>query len=154
LGDRDFRLPGIGSYMAVAIDKGDVRAMAWAIVAMTIMIVAVDQLLWRPLVAWSQRFRLEDIDTSEPPRSWVLSLLRRSPLAKKLRAARKNRVTPEATPAAVDPAALAPAPAEDRGDRFRALLTGALGVAAAVAAMAGAYELVKLLLRVPPREWL
>ena len=53
LGDRDFRLPGVGSYMAVAIKKGDRRAMAWAIVAMIVMIVAVDQLLWRPLVAWS-----------------------------------------------------------------------------------------------------
>ena len=62
LGDRDFRLPGIGSYMAVAIEKGDSRAMAWAIVAMVVMIVACDQILWRPLVAWSQRFRNADVE--------------------------------------------------------------------------------------------
>src|SRR5262249_43881073 len=84
LGDRDFRLPGVGSYMAVAIEKGDARAMTWAILAMAAMILAVDQLLWKPLVAWSQRFRLEDVSGAEPPRSWVLDLLRRSWLAPRL----------------------------------------------------------------------
>src|ERR1019366_3725370 len=69
LGDRDFRLPGIGSYMAVAIEKGDRRAMAWAIVAMTVMIVAVDQLLWRPLVVWSQRFRNAELEGEDAPES-------------------------------------------------------------------------------------
>ena len=87
LGDRDFRLPGVGSYMAVAIEKGDTRAMTWAVVAMAIMILAVDQLLWKPLVAWSQRFRLEEIGGAEAPRSWVLDLLRRSWLARRLRRA-------------------------------------------------------------------
>ncbi len=95
LGDRDFRLPGIGSYMAVAIEKGDGRAIAWALVAMTTMIVAVDQLLWRPLVAWSQRFRLGDISGADAPTSWVLDLIRRSTLLRRLgralRAARERR---------------------------------------------------------------
>src|SRR5262245_9043913 len=83
--DRDFRLPGVGSYMAVAIEKGDRRAMAWAILAMSAMIIAVDQLLWKPLVAWSQRFRLEELSSVEKPRSWVLDLIRRSPLLRLLR---------------------------------------------------------------------
>ena len=91
LGDQDFRLPGIGSYMTVAIDKGDTRAMAWAIVAMALMIVAVDQLLWRPLVAWSQRFRLEEIGGRCAAPSWVLDLLRRSWLARTLRQVRRRR---------------------------------------------------------------
>src|SRR5512139_446263 len=60
LGDRDFRLPGLGSYMSVAVAAGDGRAMAAAVVAMTVMIVALDQLLWRPLVVWSQKFRVEE----------------------------------------------------------------------------------------------
>jgi NitT/TauT family transport system permease protein len=67
--------------MAVAIEKGDRRAMAWAVVAMTVMILAVDQLLWKPLVAWSQRFRLGDVAGAEARRSWVLDLLRRSWIA-------------------------------------------------------------------------
>src|SRR2546425_738294 len=60
LGDRDYRLPGVGSYMSVALDRGDTAAMALAIVAMIVMIVSVDQLLWRPLVAWVERFRLDE----------------------------------------------------------------------------------------------
>src|SRR5262249_61834727 len=78
LGDRVLRLPGIGSYMSVAIDRGDGRAMTGAVVAMVVMIVVVDQLLWRPLLAWAQRFKLEDTSASDVARSWFLDLLRRS----------------------------------------------------------------------------
>src|SRR5438270_781530 len=60
LGSKDFRLPGIGSYMSVAVARGDVRAMIWAVVAMVTMIVVLDQLLWRPVVVWSQKFRGEE----------------------------------------------------------------------------------------------
>ena len=74
LGNHDFRLPGVGSYMAVAIAKGDRRAMVWAVVAMSVMILSVDQLLWKPLVAWSERFRLEELSSHEKPKSWVLDL--------------------------------------------------------------------------------
>ena len=67
LGDHDFRLPGIGSYMSVAIDRGDARAMAAATVAMIVMIVVVDQLVWRPALAWAQKFKLEDTEADEAP---------------------------------------------------------------------------------------
>ena len=80
LGDHDFRLPGIGSYMSVAIDRGNVPAMLAAIVAMVTMIVAVDQLVWRPVTAWAQKFKLEETEAATTPRSWVLDLLRRSRL--------------------------------------------------------------------------
>ncbi len=80
LGDRDFRLPGIGAYMSVAIDNGDRTAMFAAIVAMIVMIVVVDQLFWRPLVAWSERFKFEDVGATTVARSWVLDLLRQSQL--------------------------------------------------------------------------
>src|SRR5205823_6057785 len=53
LGDRDFRLPGIGSYMSTAVEKERYGAMAWAVVAMVLMIVGLDQLLWRPVIAWA-----------------------------------------------------------------------------------------------------
>src|SRR3989442_8900552 len=60
LGDPDYRLPGIGSFMSVALDQGNGRAMALAIASMVIMIVCVDQLLWRPLVVWVEKFRLDE----------------------------------------------------------------------------------------------
>ena len=78
LGDRDFRLPGVGAYMSVAIDSGDKGAMLAAIVAMIVMIVVLDQLFWRPLVAWSEKFKFEDVGGGTPPQSWVLDLLRSS----------------------------------------------------------------------------
>src|SRR5205085_1385393 len=56
LGNRDFRLPGIGSYMNEAINQGDTPAMLVAIVAMVSMIVIVDQVFWRPIVVWSQKY--------------------------------------------------------------------------------------------------
>ncbi len=153
LGDHDFRLPGVGSYMAVAIERGDRRAMVWAIVAMALMILAVDQLLWKPLVAWSQRFRLEEISGAPPARSWVLDLVRRSWLARRLRQARREaqpRIASAATASAHAPVPRAPS----GGYLARRIVAGVIGVAAAAAAVVGAYRLVALLWRVPPHEWL
>lgn len=82
LGDRDFRLPGIGAYMSVASERGDRRAMVAGVAAMVVMIVAVDQLLWRPVVVWAQRFRHDDTARGDLPGSWFLSLLRRSRLVR------------------------------------------------------------------------
>ena len=78
LGDQDFRLPGLGSYMSVAVARGDGHAMAAAVLAMIAMIVLLDQLLWRPVVVWAQKFRLGDSGQAEAMESWFLDLLRRS----------------------------------------------------------------------------
>src|SRR5436305_5602314 len=86
LGDRDYRLPGVGSYMSVALDQGNVPAMALAILAMVTMIVCVDQLLWRPLVVWVEKFRLDETAGGEggaPATSWVREFLRRARLPRR-----------------------------------------------------------------------
>jgi NitT/TauT family transport system permease protein len=77
LGKQDFRLPGVGSYMGVAMEKGDTTAMVWAVAAMLAIVVGTDQLLWRPLLKWSFRFRLDEKD-DELPGSWMYDLLARS----------------------------------------------------------------------------
>src|SRR2546428_2833832 len=78
LGDHDYRLPGIGSYMSVALDQGHATAVLLAILAMVLMIVCVDQLLWRPLVVWVEEFRLDDTTGGgAAPGSWVVDFLRR-----------------------------------------------------------------------------
>ncbi|WP_354677664.1 ABC transporter permease [Cupriavidus plantarum] len=74
----DIRLPGIGSYIALAIQQQNLPAIGWAIVAMLVGIVLYDQLLFRPLVAWADRFRFETLSQDDAPQSWVLNLLRRS----------------------------------------------------------------------------
>src|SRR6059036_3224562 len=90
LGDRDFRLPGVGSYMSVALDQGNVTAMGQAILAMVVMIVAVDQLLWRPLVAWVEKFRLDDSGSGAGASSWFLDLLQRSRLPRRAAVLRRR----------------------------------------------------------------
>jgi NitT/TauT family transport system permease protein len=152
LGDRDFRLPGVGSYMAVAIEKGDTAAMVWAIMAMTLMILAVDQLLWKPLVAWSQRFRLEEISGSEPPRSWILDLVRRSWFARRIRQAGREVEEAAARPSARKATAAA-IPSGSGGHALRVALLWALALAAGAGAAVGAVKLVLLLIAVPGHEW-
>jgi NitT/TauT family transport system permease protein len=155
LGDRDFRLPGVGSYMAVAIEKGDKAAMAWAVLAMTVMIVAVDQLLWRPLVAWSQRFRTAEVSGEPEAHSWVLDLLRRSAVLRRLRLRRRRRPRAPAAPLpAPPPPPVDAAAGADAGARVRAALLFVLGVGAAAAALLGAWKLVRLLSAVTPHDWL
>jgi NitT/TauT family transport system permease protein len=103
LGDKDFRLPGLGSYMSVAVENGDKLAMIYAIVAMVSMIVFLDQVLWRPVVVWAQRFRVEETAQAETPHSGLLRLLRRSRLIRWLehrRALRVRKITEMPAPPA------------------------------------------------------
>ena len=76
LGEHDFRLPGLGSYVSLAIERGDGRAQALGVLAMLMMIVAVDQLVWRPIVAWAHKFT--DEERADGSGSWFWERLRRS----------------------------------------------------------------------------
>ncbi len=95
LGEHDYRLPGIGSYMNEALTAGDhvhFGPVIAAIIAMVIMIVLVDQICWRPIVVWSQRFKMEDQAQADAPQSWVLNILQQSRIYKALgRIVRKMR---------------------------------------------------------------
>jgi len=77
LGPRDFRLPGLGSYLQVAASAGDTPAIIWGMAAMIAVIVLLDQLVWRPAIAWSDKFKFESVEGAAP-QSFVLKLLRRS----------------------------------------------------------------------------
>ncbi len=72
------KLPGLGSYMVTAVEHGDTRAAVYAIVAMVVTIVVIDQLLWRPLVAWAEKFKLEQTESADTQTSWVLDLIQSS----------------------------------------------------------------------------
>ena len=78
-------LPGIGSWLSVAIDRRDFPAVAWAVIAMIVVIILYDQLLFRPIVAWADKFRFETTASSPPPRSWLYDALRRTRLFRFLR---------------------------------------------------------------------
>jgi NitT/TauT family transport system permease protein len=78
LGDRDLRLPGLGSYLETAANAGNTRAIAWGLSVMIGVIVLMDQIIWRPVIAWAEKFKFEQVEASVSPRSPVLDLLRRS----------------------------------------------------------------------------
>jgi NitT/TauT family transport system permease protein len=78
LGDRDLRLPGLGSYLQTAANVGNTRAI-WAGMAVMIgIIVVIDQLVWRPVIAWAEKFKFEQVESTDAPTSAVLDLLRSS----------------------------------------------------------------------------
>ncbi|WP_448596518.1 ABC transporter permease [Thermoleptolyngbya sp.] len=73
--NQEYTLPGIGSYVEKAIAEENLSALGWAILTIAIVILLVDQLFWRPIVAWSDKFRLEQSAAAAPPTSWVYDLL-------------------------------------------------------------------------------
>src|SRR5262249_6867287 len=76
--NQEWLLPGVGSYMALAVKAQNLPAVGWAFLAMVAMIVLVDRAFWRPLVAGAERLKLEESEAASVPRSAILDLLRRS----------------------------------------------------------------------------
>jgi NitT/TauT family transport system permease protein len=84
---QDFRLPGLGSYLQTATDAGDTVSIFWGLGVMIGVILLIDQLVWRPAIAWSDKFKFEQVEASAQPTSAVLNLLRRSNLLERFRVA-------------------------------------------------------------------
>jgi len=85
LGPRDFRLPGLGSYLQTAASAGDTRSILWGVITMIAVIVLLDQFVWRPVIAWAEKFKVEQVESSDAPRSWALDLIRHSRSLAKIR---------------------------------------------------------------------
>ncbi len=80
MGTRNFQLPGLGSYLQTAADSGDIRALIAGFTTVILIVVATDQLAWRPLIAWSDKFKFEQVESADRVASPVLELIRRSNL--------------------------------------------------------------------------
>jgi NitT/TauT family transport system permease protein len=91
LGSRDFRLPGLGSYLQTAASAGDTRSILYGVGTMIAVIVLLDQFIWRPVIAWAEKFKVEQVESTDTPRSWVLDLFRHS---RSLEQIRKKTVRP------------------------------------------------------------
>lgn len=85
LGPRDFRLPGLGSYLQTAASAGDTPSILWGIGTMVLLIVLLDQFVWRPVIAWGEKFKVEQVESTDAPHSWVLNLVRHSSGLTKIR---------------------------------------------------------------------
>jgi NitT/TauT family transport system permease protein len=84
MGDRNFQLPGLGSYIQTATYAGDVRALLAGIATVILIVVATDQLVWRPLIAWSDKFKFEQVESADQVTSPILELIRRSKICQTL----------------------------------------------------------------------
>lgn len=85
LGSRDFRLPGLGSYLQTAASEGNTPAILWGLLTMILIIVATDQLVWRPVIVWSDRFKFEQVESVKRVKSPLLSVLQQSTFVNRLR---------------------------------------------------------------------
>jgi NitT/TauT family transport system permease protein len=77
LGDKDFRLPGLGSYLQTAASAGNTRAMLWGLAMMIGVIVMMDQLIWRPVIAWADKFKFEQVENSAAAQNAILNFIRK-----------------------------------------------------------------------------
>jgi len=151
VGQRDFRLPGLGAYLQEAANQGNLTAILWGIGTLVLVIVALDQLVWRPLLAWADRFKLETVEGEEPPASWFYALLRRSRLKEWLS---RQVIAPlgERTDAWLlrrFPPSAGETVAGSRHPWLVYLLIAAGGLGLAY----GALRAGQMLLRVPPAQW-
>ncbi len=85
LGSNDFRLPGLGSYLQTAASAGDTEAILWGVGTMIAVIVLLDQIVWRPVIAWAEKFKVEQVESTDAPQSWFLNLMQKSRLLHRLR---------------------------------------------------------------------
>jgi NitT/TauT family transport system permease protein len=86
VGERDYRLPGLGAYLREASHQGNIVAILWGLATLVLVIVLLDQLVWRPLVAWSEKFKLEMLGQETHAGSWFYDILRTSKLAERVSA--------------------------------------------------------------------
>ncbi|MBS1798987.1 MAG: ABC transporter permease subunit [Acidobacteria bacterium] len=157
LGTRDFRLPGLGSYLQTAASKGDFSAIAWGLATMIAIIVATDQIIWRPIIAWSDKFKFEQIETTSRINSPLLHLVQHS---QGIRALRKHTVDPlaEAFYRRVDSnrrsaferrrlaaQTVTAEPEANRNERLVNILRGAVLVLIAAAILYAAFHALQLL---------
>ncbi len=153
VGSRDFRLPGLGSYLQTAATAGNVRAVLAGLATLVTVILVLDQLLWRPILAWADKFKVEMTEGEEPPSSWFLDLLAGSRLIERLRAHLLDplleRFDHSAMSHAGDPLPALERTGEGRLSRW-AWLVGALLAAGAVY---GGVQAAALLGGLHPEDW-
>lgn len=151
VGQQDFRLPGLGAYLHEAANQSDFTAIGWGIATLVLVVVLLDQFVWQPLLAWSDRFKVEMVEDSDGPTSWFYDLWRRARLAEWVRTRligptmeRFDNWTVRRFPMK------STAPPAEPGRPWWQL---ALGIAAGGVLIYGGYRAAALLITVPLPEW-
>ncbi len=152
VGDRDFRLPGLGSYLQKAANEGNSGAIVLGVAVLVLLVVLLDQLVWRPLLAWAEKFKIEMVENDNPPTSWFYELINRShladsftrhvflPLIKSLDRRLGGALSAAATP-------------EPRAPGWRSVVRIVILVGVVAAFAFGGFRAVQLLATLPVQEW-
>ncbi|MBN8618840.1 MAG: ABC transporter permease subunit [Anaerolineae bacterium] len=153
LGDRDFRLQGLGAYLQTAATQGDTQALWMGLATLVTIIILLDQLIWRPLLAWAERFKVSQVESDEPATSWFLDGLRRSAVAgmlqKRVFGPVARRVNARLDKPQVYVPSLEPAEAQNK----RSILSWLTLIAFGLAVLYGVVEAGMLLITVPLASW-
>ncbi len=150
-GHQNFRLPGVGAYMQTAVETGNTTAKWSAIVAMLLLVVALDRLLWRPVMAWAQGFQMDESLNPERPKSLLLNILRRSRLLRWLEHFRAQRLM-KRIPKPKDLPKILPQEPEQRR-RALGFLAGGILLILLLFLAAGGLKLYKILALVGREDW-
>jgi len=154
LGPRDFRLPGLGSFLQTAASHGDTRAILWGLAAMIAVIVLLDQLVWRPVIVWADKFKFEQVESSGKSQTTLLSLLGRAStvirLYRLLLSPVINWITLSLAVGARRAAATFSAPQQRKPRQWLGYLAGALALAGLAFAM---YHAVRELAELHPEDY-
>jgi NitT/TauT family transport system permease protein len=159
LGNRSFRLPGLGSYIQTAANRGSASGLILGLGTLVLLIILLDFVIWRPLVAWSDKFKFEQTKSSETPESPVLDFLRRSALLEMLGQRfvipafeRLNKLVNRVFPSRVEPLPTADV-AQKKGLRVGTVIGWAVTAVIGIVALIGVVGAVRLLAQVPLGTW-
>jgi NitT/TauT family transport system permease protein len=154
VGTRDFRLPGLGAYLQTASERNNLGAVLAGVVTLVLVIVLLDQLVWRPLLVWADKFKVEMVSGDEPLDSWFFDLLSRSELLKRVQAKIVAPLTEVIDgqlrtwfAGNIEPTEAAP------GRARPSVWAMGLGGVLALAALYGGFRAVLLLATLSPADW-
>jgi len=154
VGSRDFRLPGLGSYLQAAANAGDLHAVLAGLTALVIVIVTLDQFVWRPLTRWTDKFKVEMLEAEQSPHSWFADLLSRAWLIDQVGRKVWNPFSEWADGKLRRPLSgyISPPEIITAEKKYSWLLIG-IGFALAAVAFYGAYRAAELLIGLPATQW-
>src|SRR5512135_765116 len=152
VGSKDFRLPGLGSYLQTAANEGNVRAIFFGIGTLILVIVLLDQLVWRPVLTWANKFKVEMVESDTPPESWFYDLLSRSWIIKQLtrRVWHPLNEKIDRFMGRIMPAEL---PAGPIGPSRRSIIVPAIAIIALLGLIYGSIEAIGLLAQLPVADY-
>lgn len=142
--DADQYLPGVGSYVALAIEQANLPAMIYATLTILVLILIYDQLIFRPIVAWSERFKFEQSESQVIAQSWILTAFQRSRLVRRLSEAVSDLIERLFPPKANDAPGRVPLAAED-GQRKSGLIDRVWNLAILASVVGLVYVLVSFM---------